>query len=171
MAYIDANQLNDLQITGGIDEKRLNRHGIIQAVKAGTPAAKQLIPQAALESLRTMSGARAIELPVIKDSTATVTTSPSFTIPSNLNETTFYSVTPINFFSGYRVYPAAFDNNAIDIAAYTKAQNIRVLEAMADLKESTLAVQLEAYKTQLMNHTVQVSQGDGTFVFNGTPQS
>ena len=91
MAYIDANQLNDLQITGGIDEKRLNRHGIIQAVKAGTPAAKQLIPQAALESLRTMSGARAIELPVIKDSTATVTSSPSFTIPSNLNVLFGYS--------------------------------------------------------------------------------
>lgn len=165
MSHIDSTQLNDLLAVGAENEKRFNRHGIIKAVKNATAGVDYISPSNK-EKLATMSGSRDLQLPVIKDQKVTVTTSPSFTIPSNLAESVNYSFVPYNVFSGFRYYPAAFENNQLDAEEYKRNVMLNVLEGMADEVEGILAARLEDRKTQVLNHTIQVSQGDGTYTFD-----
>lgn len=166
MTYINATLWNNLQVSNATNEKRFAELGIIDAVKAST-AGVDYIPPSAKAALSSVSSLRSVEIPVIKDQTVSVVTTPGFPfIPSNLPETDKYSYTAYDVFSGFRHYPAAHANNMVD-SDYVRAQVMRnVSYGMANSIETILATQLEARKTQQLGHTVPVSQGDGTFTFS-----
>jgi len=165
MAYLDNTLLNDIQDNKVGDARRPDRLGILQAVKAGEDRMDEYISDSVREQLRTISSQRKAKIPVIKDGTTTVTTSPGFSIPANLMETEFYYFQPFNVVSGLRYYPSMHANNVVDGETYRRRQVLRVLEDMGKKKEEIIATQLELLKTRLLDHTTQVSQGDGTFVF------
>lgn len=170
MAYLDATDWNDIQDTSASNEKRFAQLGIVDAVKESTPFADYMSPSA-IEKLRSASGLRNVQIPVIKDQTVTVTTTPGFSfIPDNLPESAQYAFSAVDVFSGFRHYPAQFANNVMD-EAYTKEQVMKnVAYGIGNQIESLLATTLESRKTQLLNYTTQVSQssGGGTYSFNGT---
>ena len=166
MANLDATDWNDIQSTDATNEKRFSQLGIIDAVKDSTPFVDYVSP-AAREQLRIASGLRSVQIPVIKDQTVVVNTTPGFTfIPNNLPESDQYTFTAVDVFSGFRHFPAQFQNNTLE-SNFVKEQVMKnIAFAMGNTIETLLTTQLEARKTQLLNFTTQVSQGDGTFVFN-----
>lgn len=168
MAFLDATQWNDLQVTGAQNEKRFAELGLVDAVKESTPFTDEFIPPAAKEALATASASRAVQIPVIKDQTVTVVTTPGFNfIPDNLPETDQFSFTAFDVFSGFRHFPAAYQNNTVS-AEFARDQVMKnVAYQMGISIESILSTQLENRKTQILDNTLQVSQGDGTFTFNG----
>lgn len=166
MAYINATLWNNLQVRNATNEKRFAELGIIDAVKAST-AGVDYVPPSVQDKMRSLSALRAAEIPVIKDQTVVVKTTPGFPfIPSNLPETAKYSFVAYDVFSGFRHYPAAHDNNMVDSDFQRDQVMLNVAYAMANQIESILSTQLEARKTQQLAHTVPVSQGDGTFTFS-----
>ncbi len=171
MSYINATLWNDLQVSNATNEKRFAELGIIDAVKAAT-AGIDYIPPSAKKALQKSSSLRSVQIPVIKDQTVVVNQTPGFnSIPSNLAETANYAFTAYDVFSGFRHYPAAFDNNQVD-SDYMRAQVMKnVAYAMGNTIETILSAQLSARKTQALGYTTQVSQGDGTFTFNATPDT
>lgn len=167
MSYINATLWNDLQVSNATNEKRFAELGLIDAFKGSTPSV-DYIPPSAQQALREVSSLRNVEIPVIKDQTVVVNTTPGFTnIPSNLPESDKYQFVAYDVFSGFRHYPAAHANNMIDSDFQRQQVMLNVSYAMANTIEGILATNLEARKTQVLNHTVPVSQGDGTFTFSG----
>lgn len=166
MSYINATLWNNLQLRQATNEKRFAELGIVDAVKASTSAV-DYIPPSEMAKMSSLSSLRAMEIPVIKDQTVTVVTTPGFAnIPSNLPETDKYSFTAYDVFSGFRHYPAAHDNNMVDSDFQRDQVMMNVAYAMGNSIETILATQLEARKTQQLGHTTPVSQGDGTFSFS-----
>jgi hypothetical protein len=167
MSYIDATDWLDLQISDATNEKRFAELGVIDSVKASTPATEEYIPPSAKTKMQEMSSLRDLQIPVFKDQTVTVNTTPGFgNIPSNLPESAEYAFTAVDVFSGFRHYPAQYANNAVD-EAWGKRQVMKnVSYAMANQIESLLLTTLSARKTQQLGYTTQVSQGDGTFSFS-----
>jgi len=167
MAFLDVSQWNDIQETAATNEKRFAELGLVDGVKASTPATTEYIPPSAMEALMSLSASRDVQIPVIRDQTVSVVQTPGFNfIPDNLPETDQYTFVPFDVFSGFRHFPGAFDNNAVD-AEFTRQQVMKnVAYQMGIVTESILEAQMETRKSQLLNFTTQVSQGDGTFVFN-----
>lgn len=167
MAYLDATDWNDIQDTNATNEKRFSQLGIVDAVKDGTPGTEKFLKPSAIEKLRTASSLRDVQIPVIKDQTVTVNTTPGFSfIPDNLPESAQYTFTAVDVFSGFRHYPGQFANNSMDEAFVKKEVMKNIAYAMGTSVETLLTTVLEARKTQLLNFTTQVSQGDGTYSFN-----
>lgn len=167
MGYINATLWNDLQVSNAQNEKRFSELGIIDAVKASTPSI-DYIPPSAQAALRESSSLRNIEIPVIKDQTVEVVQNPGFSyIPDNLPETDKFFFVPYDVFSGFRHYPAAYGNNMVDANFARDTVMNNVAYAMGNTIEGILSTQLESRKTQLLDFTTQVSQGDGSFVFDG----
>jgi hypothetical protein len=166
MAYLDATDWNDIQDTNATNEKRFSQLGIIDAVKDSTPFVDYVSPSAK-EKLRSTSSLRDIQIPVIKDQTVSVVTTPGFSfIPDNLPESAQYTFTAVDVFSGFRHYPGQFDNNVMD-EEFTKRQVMKnVAYAMGNTAETLLTTTLDSRRSQLLNFTTQVSQADGTYTFN-----
>lgn len=166
MAGFSATMWNDLQSTNATNEKRFSQLGIIDAVKDSTPFVDFLKPSDK-QKLQEMSSLRDLQLPVLKDQTVSVVTTPGFSfIPTNRPESAQYSFTAVDVFSGMRHYPAEFANNAMD-SDYVRTQTMKnVAYAMGSSVESVLTTALDLRRTQLLNFTTQVSQGNGTFTFN-----
>ena len=168
MAFLDATDWLDIQETNATNEKYFSELGLIDAVKDSTPMTAEYILPSTRAKMNSLSSLRNAQIPVIKDQTVTVNTTPGFSfIPDNLPESDQYTFTAVDVFSGFRFYPAQFDNNAMD-ANFTKQQVMKnVSYAMGNQIETLLTTTIETRKTQLLNFTTQVSQGDGTFSFNG----
>lgn len=169
MANLNATLWNDLQSTDATNEKRFAELGIIDAVKASTPSVDYISPSIKAE-MQKMSSDRDVQIPVLKDQTVTVNQTPGFAfIPSNLPESAQYSFTAVDVFSGFRHYPAQYANNTVD-SDWARSQVMKnVAYAMGNTIETLLETQLSARKTQLLDYTTQISQGDGTYTFNTTP--
>lgn len=165
MAYLDATILNDFQAQQASNEKLIGKFGMIDLAKDSTPFV-DYVPPSVKEKLATISASRAATIPVIKDQTVTVVTTPGFSyIPTNLAETAEYSFAAFDVFTGFRMFPASFDNNVID-AEYYRSQVLKnVLLESAVTIDNLIEVQLAARKTQTLSYTTQVSQGAGTFSF------
>lgn len=166
MAYLDNTVLNDFQAREAVNEKFEANYGMVDLAKDST-AFVDFVPPSVQEKLNTMSASRDGVIPVMKDQTVTVTTTPGFAnIPINLAESDTYFFTAYDVFSGFRLYPASFENNQID-GDWWKVQTLRnVLKAMAVAKDDIIETILESRKTQTLSYGTQVSQGDGTFSFN-----
>ena len=169
MAFLNATLLNDLQSSEATNEKRFSPLGVIDAVKASSASA-DYIPPSVRAALASTSSLRDAEIPVIKDQTVTVVTTPGFEhIPSNLPESDKYFFQPFDVFSGMRHYPAANDNNMIDAEFQSREVLKNVLYAMGNTVEGILLSQLDARKTQVLGFTEQVSANTGDYTFNATP--
>jgi hypothetical protein len=166
MAYLSATLWNDLQATEATNEKRFSELGVIDAVKASTRAVDFIPPSVKAEMMK-MSSARLAKIPVLKDQTPTVVTTPGFQfIPLNRPESDQYSFTAVDVFSGFRHYPGINQNNTIDSAWEVNQVMRNVAYACGNTIESILLAQLELRKTQVLANTTQMSQGAGTFTFN-----
>jgi len=166
MGYLDASVLNDFQAKDASNEKREANYGMIDLAK-DSGAAIDYIPPTVKEMMNTMSASRNAKLPVLKDQAVTVVTTPGFSnIPVNLGEAGTYNFTAFDVFSGFRLYPASFENNQIDGEWYRDNVLKNVLKGCAAKIDDVIETQLEARKSQALNFTTQISQGDGTFNFN-----
>lgn len=166
MAYINATLWNDIQVSDATNEKRFSELGVINAVKDSTPFV-DYIPPSAKEALMTSSSLRDVQIPVLKDQTVSVVTTPGFNyIPSNLPESDQYAFTAYDVFSGFRHYPGAYANNTIDSDWAREQVMLNVAYAMGNTVEGILTTILSNRKTQQLGYTTQVSQGDGTYSFN-----
>lgn len=167
MPNLDVTDWLDIQDTNVQNEKRFSQLGIVEAVKDSTPFVDYVSAEAKVK-LQETSSLRDIQIPVIKDQTVVVNTTPGFAfIPSNLPESDQFSFTAVDVFSGFRHFPGQYANNAVAEAEGKRIVMENVAFAMGNTIETLLTVQLEARKTQLLDFTTQVSQGDGTFTFNG----
>lgn len=166
MAYLDNTVLNDFQAKEATNEKREANYGMVDLAKDST-AFVDYVPPSVVEKLNTLSASRDAQIPVLKDQTVTVTTTPGFSnIPINLGESDTYFFTAYDVFSGFRLYPASFENNQLDGAFYRDQIIRNVLKAMAVAKDDIIETILESRKTQVLSFGTQVSQGDGTFTFS-----
>lgn len=166
MSFINATLWNDLQVSNATNEKRFAELGIIDAVKAST-ASVDYVPPSVQEELRSISSLRNAKIPVIKDQTVVVNTTPGFAnIPSNLEETADYYFQAYDVFSGFRHYPAAYANNAVDSDFARMAKMNNIAYAVGNQVESILSTNLEARKTQQLGYTTQASEGTSTFSFS-----
>lgn len=166
MSFLNATLLNDLQSDQATNEKRFSQLGVIDAVKASTPSANY-IPPSVKASLASMSSLRQAHIPVIKDQAVTVVTTPGFEyIPSNLPETDKYWFQPYDVFSGMRHYPSANDNNMVDSEFQSREVLKNVLYGMGNTVEGILLSSLSARKTQVLDHTGQVSETANDYNFN-----
>lgn len=166
MAFLNGTLLNDLQSEQATNEKYFSPLGVIDAVKASTSSANY-IPPTVRENLSSISGLRNAEIPVIKDQSITVVTTPGFEyIPSNLPESAKYWFQPYDVFSGMRHYPAANDNNMIDSEFQSREVLKNVLYAMGNTVEGILLTNLAARKTQVLGFTEQVSATTGDYNFD-----
>lgn len=165
MAYLTNTVLNDFQASEAVNEKREANYGMLDLAKAST-AMVDYVPPSVQEKLSTISASRLAKIPAMKDQTVTVTTTPGFSnIPINVGESDTYYFTAYDVFSGFRLFPASFENNQID-AAWWRDQIIRnVLKGMAAAKDDIIETVLESRKTQALSYATQVSQGDGVFTF------
>lgn len=165
MAYLDNTVLNDFQAREATNEKFEANYGMLDLVKDSTPFV-DYVPPSVQQTLSSLSASRKAQIPVMKDQTVTVTTTPGFSnIPINMGTSDKYYFTAYDVFSGFRLYPASFENNQID-GAWWRDQTIRnVLKAMAASKDDVMETVLESRKTQVLSYGTQVSQGDGTFTF------
>tara|TARA_R110000787_G_scaffold153428_4_gene267289 strand:+ start:1666 stop:2739 length:1074 start_codon:yes stop_codon:yes gene_type:complete len=169
MSFLNGTLLNDLQSDQATNEKRFSPLGVIDSVKASTASA-DYIPPSVRAALSSTSSLRDAEIPVIKDQTVTVVTTPGFEyIPSNLPDTDKYWFQPFDVFSGMRHYPAANDNNMVDSEYQSREVLKNVLYAMGNTVEGILLTQLDARKTQVLGSTEQVSATTGDYAFDATP--
>lgn len=167
MTYINPTILNDLQVSGAFDESRHPELGMVNAVKASTPATSAYIPQSAREAMRTISGMRNAQMPLIKDGEVTVVQTPGFNqIPNNLIDTGTYQFVAYDVFSGFRFTPSSFENNQVDAQEALANRLNQVTYGMGKVVEQILIARAEERKTQVLNYTAQVSQNDGTYTFN-----
>lgn len=163
---LDATDLNDLQGSEAWDEKRFSPLGLVDAVKDSTSAIDYITPSAKA-AMSSLSSLRDFKIPILKDGEATVHFTPGFNnIPSNLQESDTLRYTAVDVFTGMRHYPAQYDNNQMD-AEWVKARTMqRILYEAGNKIEGLITTVAEARKTQLLDGTVQVNQGDGTFTFD-----
>jgi len=171
MAFLDLTVLNDFQAREATNEKFEANYGMIDLAQASGQSI-DWIPPSVKTLLNTISGSRLAKIPVMKDQTVTVGTTPGFAyIPSNMAETADFSFTAVDVFSGFRFYPAAHENNQVDAAWYRDNVLRNVLKAMAVTIDDLVEVVLEARKSQVCAYAAQVSQGAGAFTFDsGTDQ-
>lgn len=166
MSKLDKTVWNDFQPVGTKSEATQYQHGLIGMAKKSTPKAKEMLPPSLVEKLGTMSSARSMDIPMFKDQSVVIRTNASFDIPKNLLESDTYSVTPIDIFSGYRYYPAQFENNQVDADSYLATVRTNVTNAMADSLEGFIAAKLEELKTQAWDFTAQSNATGGSYSFN-----
>lgn len=168
MAFLDATLWNDWQDTNAKNEKKFSEHGIINLTKVSTAFVDFISPDAR-QKFAEFSSLRSVQIPVIKDQTVTVVQTPGFNfIPDNLTESAQYTFTAVDIFSGFRHYPALYGNNTINAEFDRNVKMTNVANAMADVMEELLLVQLEARKTQNLDFITQLNQGSGSGTYNFT---
>jgi hypothetical protein len=166
MGYINATLWNDLQASNVSNDKRFSQLGYVDLAKDSTPYVNYILPST-IAQMNTMSSLRDAQIPVIKDQTVTVNTTPGFTyIPSNLPDSDQYAFTAYDVFSGFRHYAGAYANNSIDGDMAREEVMKNVAYAMGQSIETVISTIMEARKSQQLTATTQVSQGDGTFSFS-----
>ena len=167
MAFLDATLWNDLQSAGAQNEKRFAELGLLDAVKESTPYTSEYIPSSARDAMQSFSASRDVQIPIIQDQTVSVVTTPGFSfIPDNLPTTAQYTFTAYDVFSGFRHYPAAYANNTVDAEEARNQVMKNIAYQCGNQIETTLATVLETNKSQVLPEgQTQVSQGDGTYVF------
>ena len=167
MAYLDLTVLNDFQAREAVNEKLNANYGMIDLAQASGQSI-DYIPPSVMALLATISASRGVKIPALKDQTVVVGVTPGFAnIPANIAESATFGYTAVDVFSGFRFYPASFENNQMDAAWYRDQVLRNVLKAMAVTIDDLIEVVLEARKSQVCNYVAQVSQGAGAFTFDG----
>lgn len=167
MAYLDSVVLADYQDLTVQSEARKTKYGQLDVAIDSTQGV-DYVPPSVIQKLATASGQQAYKIPILKDTEATATTVPGFAnIPINLGLADSYYFTAYDVFSGFRLFPSSFAGSQVDAQSYINDRMMKVTQAMAASAESIIAAVMEARKTQVLDYTTQVSQGDGVFQFDG----
>ena len=169
MAFIDESLFNALQSNAPTNFKRKAPLGVNTAVNNSTPAISSYVPPEIQQALMEMPSDREAEIPVMKDQQVQVNFTPGFNnIPSNLEESDKYVFGTFDIFSGLRHYPAAYEANMMpsEWSLMQKMDNIDYACGV-ELEKILLGV-MNTRKTQLLDFTEQVSQGDPTFNFDSS---
>ncbi|MGV2452440.1 UNVERIFIED_CONTAM: hypothetical protein POZ17_19710 [Ralstonia mannitolilytica] len=164
---LDATMWLDYQDVNSTNEKRFAQLGVLDLVKDSTQFTDYISPTAR-QRLSESSSLRNVKIPVIKDQQIEVTSTPGFVIPANQEVSDEYSFVAYDVFSGFRHHPALYGNNTVDADFALREKMKNISYEMGKRVESILVTNLEARKTQKLDYTTQVSQGDGTFNFNTT---
>ena len=168
MAFLNATILNDIQSSKVFNDKRPRKFGLVDMAYDGRAGVDYIDPMY-IQNLATMSSDQNLQLPVLKDQTVTVTTTPGFAnIPINIGESANYYFTAYDVFSGFRYWPALHANNQVSKEFYVNNILFNVLEAMAYAKEGILKTVIDTRKSQVFAGAQQISMGDGTFTFSGS---
>ena len=166
MAYLDNVILSDYQDLTTQEEKRKTKYGMLDLAVDSTPKA-DYIPPSVREQFANATGLQNFKIPVIKDQEATVVTTPGFSnIPINMGEAETYYFSAYDIFTGFRLYPASFKGSQVDAQSYINNRMRAITEAAAKKADQIINTNLDARKTQQLDFTTQVSQGDGTFTFS-----
>lgn len=170
MPYLDQTALYDLQVEGSGNEKRFSEQGLLDATLASSLAVDYILPSD-IARMQSLDSSVLMQNSIITDQVVTVNTTPGFSfIPSNLPTSQQYNYIAYDVFSGFRHYPATYASNSVDEDAAKRIVMTNVLYSMANTIETIIATVLETRKTQVLPlGQTQVSQGDGTFVFDTTP--
>ena len=166
MGFLDNTVLNDFQAKELQDEQLTAKYGLVDLAKDSGQSIDYISP-AAREMMQSMSSARNVKLPVMKETDVAVGSFPGFeNIPVNLGESGTYYFTAYDIFTGIRMFPASFQNNIVEMEAYFTSQMRKINKKVAEAVEALIATNLENRKTQKLDYVTQISQGDGTYVFN-----
>ena len=166
MAYLDSTVLSDFQAREAVNEKFEANYGMLNLAKDSTSFV-DYVPPSVQQMLATSSSARNATIPVLKDQTVTVNTTPGFAnIPINLGETATYYFTAYDVFSGFRFFPATHAENQVDGNWYFDQIMRNVLKACAATTDDIIETVLTARKTQKLAYAPQISMGDGTFTWD-----
>lgn len=171
MPYLDPNYLNDAQFRNLYDEHYFQPVGVVELANASTPGAMVGAPNGYIsqeheEFLMTADSRRAGNFPFIEDQTVSVSMTPGFQIPDNLPNTSNQSFTAVDVVSGFTFYPDSYNNTSVNGEAERNQRTLKVLEAMAKVKESSILSIMEQQKTQLLNFT-EIAPPIGSFSFDG----
>lgn len=168
MPFLDDTRLLDLQSLDATNEKRKPPLGLVDLARDSQNFTGDYIPPSIEAQMQRISSQRNARIPVKITQDPIVLFTPGFNfIPSNLPEYTDYFFVAFDIFSGFRWYPAAYDNNAVDANWDFQQRVDDVLYAMGEAKENLILNVLESRKSQVIDFTTQVSQGDGTYNFDG----
>lgn len=164
---LDVTLLNDLQGTNAQDDKRYAPLGYVDIAKESTKQIDWILPSQ-MQAMESMSSMRNLKVPVIKDGTISVGSTPGFNnIPANLSESDNMYFTAVDIFSGLRHYPAMYENNQINEEYDLMVKMKRIAYEMGRVAEGYIATVFEARKSQVLPMgQVEVSQGDGTYSFS-----
>ena len=166
MSFINATSWNNLQGSNVTNDKRFSQLGVVDLAADSTSFVDYILPSQVTQ-MNTMSSLRSLEIPVIDDQSVTVLTTPGFEfIPANLETSAKYSFTCYDVFSGFRHYPAAYANNMVDANAALEIKMRNIAYACGKQMETIILSTLSTQKSQALDFTTQVSQGDGTFTFS-----
>lgn len=165
MAYLDDVILNDVQIEGAENAARYGKFGLAEAAAKGVPYVDYLMP-AALEKLKTIGSNRSVDNAVMKDQEVEVRQVASFDIPANLGEYANYRFVGYDIFSGIKIFPSTFQGTQVQNEKDIQRRILNVMRDMGKAKEEILKTVAEGQKSQVLDFTTQVSQNDGTFVFD-----
>lgn len=165
MAYLDATDLNDLQQLDVTNESRFNPLGLVN-LAADSSNFVSYISESTKAELAKMPSNRNAQIPVIKESTIAVTSSPSFTIPANLGESDMYTFVPYDLYTGFNMFRSTFEGNVIAENEYKLDRMAQCSYGLGKAKEVILAAVAETIKTQQLAFTTQVSHGSGTYSFD-----
>jgi len=140
--------------------------GLNQMFLDSTPKNKILTPSMVAELQKKQT--RTITYPALKEDVITSTAVESFTIPSNISDAEEITITSISIFSGYKIFPAMFIDNAISREDYEMNKLEEVFKAMANAKEVQQLAFLETQKTQVWTNLTSINNGAGSYSFNST---
>ena len=169
MANLDATVLVKHQDFLTQSEERRSKLGIIDLVKDSTEFVDFISPDL-VDKMAEFSSERAFTIPSILPSTPTVHTTAGFSfIPDNLSTSAEYTFTMYDVFSGFRHYPSVYGNNVVKAEFDMKHKLDNVLYEMGNTFEGILSTNLNALKSQEMNHLEQINHntGGGTYAFTG----
>lgn len=168
MANLDATDLNDVQVQDARNDKRFQELGSVNILKQSDPFV-DFISENDRRTLETISSDRNQDIPVIVDQTVVSFTEPSFDVPANLLESTTFRFVPINIYSGFAHHKAQYSNNVIAAEQGKMVKIKNVLYKMGQDFEAQVNIIMEQQKTQVLDHTTQISQGSNgqAFTFTG----
>lgn len=165
---LDATLLNNYQNTNTFSESRYAELGAVDLAKNSTDKADWISPDV-VEKIASLSSLRNVEIPAIVDQQVTVTAVPGFDIPANLSKSDKLTPIAYDIFSGFRHYPAMYDNNMVKEQFDLDHKIKKVTYGMGQVLDSIILSRLEGRKTQALPLGLsQVSDGSNTFNFNAT---
>ncbi|WP_086985119.1 hypothetical protein [Elizabethkingia miricola] len=168
---LDATMWLDYQDTNTKNEKHFAELGVLDLAKDSSAFTDYISPDAK-KKMSEASALRNVRTPIIKDQQVTVVTTPGFTtIPINQEESADYYFVAYDVFSGFRHHPALYDNNTVGSAYALQEKMKNIPYAMGKKIEEIILSVFDSRKTQVLDYTDQVSQGDGTFAFNATSKT
>lgn len=150
MAYILETELNAYQTLRAQTEMKTPKHGVIPFVLEQTPLVQ--VDMDTVEKIKNANG-RSVDISAIKESTPTVASAFSYTIPALYGETDKTTVTIYNLWTGFHFNALDFANNAIAAEQFKLARIQECDKALSKEAAEILLSVLDTRRTQVLTDT------------------